>query len=588
MGGGTRQADLQGRAVRAAVLGAAALALMSAGVLHATSFVRLTSSPFRDIYYALFAAGAIGLVWLPGLAAFLASSARRHSLAVSLSLFVLASAMAGWAIFFVWLAWPVLGPWFGAAIYLGSLIAALRQARQVPPASLVPILCAALICGAYTFISLDRGVPEENLQHAMAVRYWTTPDNLIPRLFADRFLQPTFTLDPIFDGWLLSDRPPLMTGMVVWPYAAANPEMRGVAFHVLAVAANGLWAIGLWAFLLAVGVAVRAAAIVVLSTAASGAMFVHTVFTWPKPLTAALAFVAVVLFRCGFAKLSAAAASLSLLGHGAIVFGFPGLLPAMASRLRRYGWRHYLAAICVAAAIYAPWVAFQTFVNPPGDRLLKWHLAGITWMDPRPAGQAILDTYRQLALRQFFENKLGNIRLLLGDPTYGRDLTWQPAWTDRPVRIIRAETSQKIGTAPLLLLIGSLGGLFVARVRRDPRIRLIWAMTGISAVSYVLIEFGRDLASAAWLHTAPFTLVELWIALGALSLVLIDRTWSRAVLIANAVAFFFVWVYGVGQESAFGGVAGQLDIVMRLLALACAAGAVWLALVSPPARQDAA
>ena len=57
---------------------------------------------------------------------------------------------------------------------------------------------------------------------------------------------------------------------------------------LIGIAANGLWVIGLWAFLRALRVAERSIYLCVLCVAATGAIFLNTVYTWPKLLSAAL------------------------------------------------------------------------------------------------------------------------------------------------------------------------------------------------------------------------------------------------------------------------------------------------------------
>ncbi len=57
-------------------------------------------------------------------------------------------------------------------------------------------------------------------------------------------------------------------------------------------------------------------------------------------------------------------------------------------------------------------------MDPPGDRLLKWHIAGTSSVTPRPFTSLLVENYRKLMLRQVAENKISNLKTVLGDDSH--------------------------------------------------------------------------------------------------------------------------------------------------------------------------
>jgi hypothetical protein len=78
---------------------------------------------------------------------------------------------------------------------------------------------------------------------------------------------------------------------------------------------------------------------------------------------------------------------------------------------RARSWRAWAPAALVFLLLVAPWIAYQRYYDPPGNRLLKWHLAGVVPIDNRSFGAALVDQYRKVG--------------------------WQGAWTARESNLIR-------------------------------------------------------------------------------------------------------------------------------------------------------
>ena len=240
---------------------------------------------------------------------------------------------------------------------------------------------------------------------------------------------------------------------------------------------------------------------------------------------------------------------LSLLAHGAAAFGLIGLLPLLLRQRHAWNSRAVLAALATMIVIYAPWQAYQKRFDPPGDRLLKWHLAGVVPIVPEKAGRIIIDAYKNAGTGNILRFKLKNLEVLTGVASDRiNDQTLQ-GWNGDTWGELRRRLLYFAGPAPLLALIGLLC-LFDGRRRR-------WltpyaaAMTGM-AVASCLLEYGGDIAALTWLHHLPYALVLLWTGFGILLLSEYPRL-SRGVLLAITASLVWLWIIGPGRLTAAAG-----------------------------------
>jgi hypothetical protein len=84
------------------------------------------------------------------------------------------------------------------------------------------------------------------------------------------------------------------------------------------------------------------------------------------------------------------------------------------------GWRvRRLALVGVTALLLLlPWALYQAFYDPPGNRLIKMHLAGVERADDeRSSLQAIRDAYRDTPWDTLARNKRSNFRVTYGYAT---------------------------------------------------------------------------------------------------------------------------------------------------------------------------
>ncbi len=248
------------------------------------------------------------------------------------------------------------------------------------------------------------------------------PDNTLPFLFSDTIAAGTPT-HHFFEDWNGSDRPPLQAGflLLIRSLTSFTGGVSTFSFGA-SVVCQLLWVPVLFAALRSVGTARRAAFIAVVFAAATGTVLFNTLYTWPKLLSAAFVISACVVlidairrpraFRAAFPA-AVVLFVLGMLSHGAAAFSLPLVIWLGVLSYRRQPPRRVLASSAVALGagllVYLPWLAFQRFADPPGDRLLKWHLLGITRPDGRSFGAALVDQFSALTPGEWIAARLQNL-----------------------------------------------------------------------------------------------------------------------------------------------------------------------------------
>lgn len=409
-----------------------------------------TRARFANWSVAFSSLAAVLLTVLPFFTALVLLSARlRADPALHVTLSLVASGIFALAVFF--------GFYFshrlGLALVIAGLLAALPagwlflrraplRADRLHPLLATLSLAVLLIATLYLYGGSEspQGVPAGRLLS------WTLPqDNHISELFADKLFNGE-PLRPFLLDWLTSDRPPLQTGWLL----LSRPWVTDAAGRIAAALAGQLAVYaGLWVLLGCLGVARRTARLCLLACVTSGFFLLNTLFTWPKLLPAGfLLCLAGLLFRIGRDRRRAtgaeifaagACAALAMLAHGGSFFG---LVALGAVHLLRGGWRDHrliLGAAATALLLFAPWMAYQHWADPPGDRLIKYHLANRQAIDPRGALTVIAEAYRQAPAREILRNKWSNVYVQAGDftdllPNTGRAALefvqgdWARAW----------------------------------------------------------------------------------------------------------------------------------------------------------------
>jgi hypothetical protein len=529
---------------------------------------------------------ALILVWAPGLA-MLGLFRNRIPSSLAPCVAIVGVGLSGWLLFWLWFIGPAVGIWGTIGVSLASAIVLWRNPVNLLSESVrFPVIIMVLLTVGYLSVAGDHGWLEYG-DYQIGARYWAIPDNQIPSLFANGLLNGGDGLRPYLLGdWHSSDRPPLETGMILIAFPLLG-EASQMGSLLLSIAVNVSWVFGLWGFLRAVAITEWRILTTVVSVGLSGVVFINTLYSWPKMLAAAFSLtVAAAVFEQQVSRrlkavIIGAAAAFSMLSHGSAIFALLALFVLVITKRHTGYVRDTAIALLTATMIYIPWVCYQKFYDPPGDRLIKWHLAGIIeHTDNRSPLPAILEEYRRIGWSDLVTNKTNNLRMLIGDPTVLKDsiivANSHPAWDDTFMGRIRNFFLLRVGPSPSFLLFG-IPFLLFRRVRTAFWMMPIAAFILLTAGFFVFLEFGASLYDTTWLHHAPYQLVLLWCALGPLAVSEISKKLSGVLVSGQLVIFIALWDYGVTVQSAISGTpVNPRDPAITMLSVIISMILLWL------------
>ncbi len=289
-----------------------------------------------------------------------------------------------------------------------------------------PLLLMTLACVFVISVGFIYGKPQ-SVQDYAANRFappslWI--DNLLPKLLADGVYRGHIP-KPLINDWLSSDRPPLQSGIVLWMYPLTI-NGRDLPYEIAAVILQLTFLVGLWAYLEACQVNRKAVALVLAATFFSGFTLLNSFFTWPKLFAVGfLLLIPAYLFTGRYARIRnqwrvgaalGVAAALAMLSHGGSAFALVGIIVTFLLLRRVPGPRFLLAGVIAAALLYLPWTLYQKYYDPPGDRLVKWHIGGS--VEPRSEDKLLdllITNYGHMHPREILNYKLRNISQLYAD-----------------------------------------------------------------------------------------------------------------------------------------------------------------------------
>lgn len=270
---------------------------------------------------------------------------------------------------------------------------------------------------------------------------WST-DNQIPALVAEFLFhgEDVRTID--FGPWKISDRPPLMYGLLALlraPVALITASNEGHSLFYQISFAGGLiintLAVPIVLFIgRQIGLSRRHGYLVAAMLALTPFVIFNSIYIWPKLLGGAFGILALwTIWEYdpirGFSRFSsdgrpiATAATLSalaLMSHGGTVFGILAML-AWTACLRGLPRLAPLATGFVAGiAIILPWSLWQHFEQPPGNALIKFAFANTFGFGEESKGvlATIQQAYSKLTWIDLLKAKgHGLMSLLYGYPS---------------------------------------------------------------------------------------------------------------------------------------------------------------------------
>jgi hypothetical protein len=337
---------------------------------------------------------------------------------------ILALGVLGYLAF--WLAWTnysafrvvkivVLAALLGHVVLIGWL-RRLADYRFV----LEPLLYTSLFCVLVLALGLSAGGSADPTATALTRFTHAMPrDNEIPFQVANALrLGPLPS--PLFGDWLTSDRPPLQSGL----FLLLSLRNGTVSYQVVAAWLQATALFGVWAVVTAMGLGAPIRRLALLSGCLLPVTLINTFFVWPKLLAAGYLlglFALLFAYQTRSDKEERAAGvlmggltALAMLSHGSSAFALIGFAATMLVFRAWPTWRTSMYGAAASAALYVPWMLYQAVFEPPGNRLLKWHLAGVVDVDGRSFGQALRESYGALSWPDYLNGRLSNLEMLLG------------------------------------------------------------------------------------------------------------------------------------------------------------------------------
>ena len=481
-----------------------------------------------------------------------------------------ATAVPGYCIFWLTIWKPSLSQPFATTLLFGALLLLLfclwkidREGRAILKSLLIPLVligAASLMVQASGFLYGGWQDPLNRERTRYLPRL--PPDNRIPLVFAEGARLPHVPT-PLQGDWLSSDRPPLQTGIVLaeLPRLSALPVLRVQSYSVVSVLAQSFWIFALWLLLTALGLNPRAIALTLAACLFSGFVFLNTFFVWPKLLAAAYTLGFLAAFVEGRSRTTkqpwsvavvvpGALLAFALLAHGGPIFALLPAVPLILLWRRPRPLRTMAAALGCSILLYLPWMLYQKFYDPPGDQLLKLHLAGVSTVDQRSFAQSLVRAYGSLSRQQIVDNKLQNFRFSFKEGVDSLEKTallykavltpgGLPEAAERGLHLreqIFFHPAPSMGLflfAPLALLLGLCRKRFRTLEWRTAIV--FWFFTLAATALWCLLMFGPSTTSV---HQGAYATMLLAMAAGVLSLWAASPKLAAAVVLAQTALSF--------------------------------------------------
>jgi hypothetical protein len=480
------------------------------------------------------------LIAAPGVAAvFVAVNRKVRDVPTLLGIGLAVSGVSALTAFFAYFAFHVVGVGFSYAVLIGSVLVVPWAWQGIKGRApwrelATPIVLWWLAAFFVLFLGfLHGGVGKQPLEPVIvSTTRFSRPlavDNYLPLYFSKwLYSHGHAAAAPPIGEWLSSDRPPLQMGYVLLqrPFAW---DSNGLQYQVLGVALQQLWVVGLWALLLAVRVRPRTRTLMVVAGLVSDVVILHGFYVWPKLIAVGFLLASAALLltdrwrgtrgSLGMGALVASLWALALLCHTSSVFVIVPL--AMLALLRRPTWQWVAAVIAVGIVLLAPWSAYQRYFDPPGNRIVKWNVAGVVPIDNRSVGQALSDSYQQLGWSGWLENKARNVNAITGGAhgltDFGHGLRLMvTGHVSEAIRVFRLQRYNALVYSLGLFVLTPFLVLWILarRRRRDQRdwrfaLQSLLLVT-VSCAVWILVLFGSTASpTAIWLGSLAVPVLAL-------------------------------------------------------------------------------
>ena len=320
-----------------------------------------------------------------------------------------------------------------------------------------PVVCLFLISLSYVTLlyAVDTGAGTFQATYRYAPASWSTDNQLAQQIAEAMTTRPHRSFLEVFSGWKVSDRPPALTGMfllarpvfgVLLPFGE-NRHLAYYFYQIGGIIVMSCWILPFWVLCRKLGLSVKHSVLAMALVATSAFAVFNSTYIWPKMNAAALGLGAYLLLVAEpYATrikpslqrvcVGGALAALGMLCHGGLIFGLIALALLLCWPRLWVGWKPALAGLVIFAGLLLPWAIWQRVVNPPGNALIKYALAGTYGFDENSV--TVLDTvqraYSKLTFRTWLVKKVEAVETVFGRyvdviPSPARDITgkWREA-----------------------------------------------------------------------------------------------------------------------------------------------------------------
>ncbi len=337
----------------------------------------------------------------------------------------------GLVVFAAFTASPVLGRWMALGVAVSAILhlgvtlwrdpVRLRHLLASHRMAFLLWLGVALTYAAFVSTA-DSGGGSWAINGLFSPLRWSS-DNQLPFLLAEGLLDGTQLDRIVFGSWYATDRTPLLSALLLLPRTLfVGPFARyfGSTFIPIGYMMAGITILSSWVAVvvwLCRRLAIKRLWIVLMMTMTSPFLLFNTVYIWPKILGASYVLVAFLLL-CGLQSRTrkqsgdlvvvALCAVLAYLAHASNAFALVPLAAYFARSIRRTGLALITAAGLAAFLIYLPWAYWQIVVQPGGNALLRYALAGEYGFDKRqiPVLASAVGMYSSLSVQGWLAAKL--------------------------------------------------------------------------------------------------------------------------------------------------------------------------------------
>jgi hypothetical protein len=395
------------------------------------------------------------------------------------------STAAGYVAFFVFDADSRLGQVWSWLVVSASIATLMSRRRRRELRRLFhqftevswPVICLFLISLGYVTLlySVGNGTGSFAATYRYAPAIWST-DNQLAQMIAEQMVTgPHRSFLQVFGPavWKISDRPPGLIGIfllarpvfgVLLPFGE-NRHLAYYFYQIGGVIVMSCWILPFWVLCRKLRLSVKRSVLATALVATSGFALFNSTYIWPKMNAAALGLGAYLLlvaepYATGIKPplkrvcLAGGLAALAMLCHGGVVFGLAGLGAVLCWPRLWPGWKPSLAAFVVFVALLLPWTIWQRTVNPPGNALIKYALAGTFGFGEDSV--SVLDTVKRTYQRLTFQAWLG-AKFQAVETVWGRSVVY-PDWVTRYVAVDPGpEITGRLRSREFYFIVPSLG-----------------------------------------------------------------------------------------------------------------------------------